>query len=232
MLDLPGITLVAVYNICHELTLAAVDECLRRARFGDVKLFTDVPLGRDVIPIKQGFDAFAWATHYEVPKHIKTSHILSVQWDSWIVNPEAWRSEFLDYDYIGAPWWYQRYNVGNSGFTIRSKRLIDFIAANRDRFPIREPEDDVLCRTYRPLLESFGFRWPSTQVAARFAFERTVLCPLKEIFGFHGQFNWPYVLSDDEIEARLVNAPRYVMDSEHCRQMRVLMAERRGRTDG
>ena len=44
MLDLPDLTLVAVYTVCHELTEMAVAECTRHVRFGDVKLFTDRPL--------------------------------------------------------------------------------------------------------------------------------------------------------------------------------------------
>ncbi len=44
MLDLPDLTLVAIYTVAHELTEMAVAECTRHVRFGDVKLFTDRPL--------------------------------------------------------------------------------------------------------------------------------------------------------------------------------------------
>ena len=33
-----------------------------------------------------------------------TSHCLIVQPDSWITNPSKWSNDFLNYDYIGAPW--------------------------------------------------------------------------------------------------------------------------------
>ena len=44
MLDLPDLTLVAIYTVAHELTEMAVAECTRHVRFGDVKLFTNRPL--------------------------------------------------------------------------------------------------------------------------------------------------------------------------------------------
>ena len=46
MLDLPNLTLVAIYTVAHELTEMAVAECTRHVRFGDVKLFTDRPYDR------------------------------------------------------------------------------------------------------------------------------------------------------------------------------------------
>ena len=230
MLDLSDVTLVSVYDNCHELALAAADECLKHARFGDVKLFTDKSFGRETVPIEpfRNYDAFAQYTNYELPKYIETKHALFFQWDGWIVNPGAWRQEFLDYDYIGAPWWYTHNNVGNSGFSLRSKRLLDYIAANRTGFPVRLPEDEILCRVYRPVLEREGFTWASTELAGRFAFERVAIYPIEETFGYHGMFNWPYILSYEEIEERVKKAPEYVLKSGHYREMREAM-ERRSR---
>ena len=135
MLDLPDLTLVAIYTVAHELTEMAVAECTRHVRFGDVKLFTDRPLRsqRDAIQIEPFGDLMQAGTFttYEVPHYIRTSHVLFIHWDSWIIDPSMWRPQFLECDYIGAPWWYRDgLNVGNSGFCIRSKALIDFLAAH------------------------------------------------------------------------------------------------------
>ena len=46
-------------------------------------------------------------------------------------------------------------------------------------------------------------------------------------FGFHGMFNWPYVLDDKAIADRLAMAPPYVLESLHCAQMRKIMEQRR-----
>ena len=60
-------------------------------------------------------------------------------YDGFVVHPECWRDEFLNYDYIGSPWPLPKpgtkhcyhdihgnlCRVGNS-VSIRSKRLMDF----------------------------------------------------------------------------------------------------------
>lgn len=224
-LDLPDVTLVAVFTVAHDLTLMAVDDCLRQAKFGDVKLFTDRDVGREAVragPFASLDEAGRFST-YTLPRHIDTSHILSIHWDSWIVQPEMWRDEYLQYDYVGAPWWYRdAYNVGNSGFCLRSKRLMDYIAANEAEFPMLMPEDLALCRVYQPRLPQF--RWAPPALAHLFAFERTRVTA--KSFGFHGMFLWPDVLTDAEIEHRMKFATPYVVESGHYREMREIMKRR------
>lgn len=208
MLSLPNVTLCSIHTVCHELSLLAVDECLKQVTFGDVKLFTDKPLGRDVIHLdKLGADEFAKFVNYELPGYITTSHILFIQWDSWIINPGAWQDIFLAYDYIGAPWGYKdNYNVGNSGFCLRSKRLMTYLADNRQEFPIGSPEDHVLCREYQKRL--LQFRWAPSELAWKFAVERSGCYPLNEVFGFHGIFNWDLILSPEALQERLSMAEK------------------------
>ena len=75
---------------------------------------------------------------YKLFNYIQTSHILIVQWDGYVINPKKWDSEFLKYDFIGAPFVprdndekYCRdkngafYSVGNGGFSIRSRRILE-----------------------------------------------------------------------------------------------------------
>ena len=227
MLFLPDVTLVAAHTICHDLAIMAVEDCVSRASFSAVKVFTDRPRAgsADVrIPTYDHSDLGRFIT-YDVPRHVETSHALYVQWDSWVINPGAWQDSFLDYDYVGAPWWYRDgLNVGNSGFCLRSKRLIDFLASHEDEFPIGVPEDHVLCREYQKRLPQF--RWAPEDLAWRFSFERTARYPPGEVFGFHGVFNFPHVLTDGEIEARLAGAPDYVTSKSEYMEMRRLMASR------
>ena len=100
---------------------------------------------------------------YHAPEHVETSHALTIQWDSGIVSPAQWSDEFLGCDYVGAPWgWHgDAHEVGNGGFSLRSRRLMQYVAEHRETFPLGHPEDDVLCRRYRPELERAGFRWAS-----------------------------------------------------------------------
>ena len=227
MLRLPDVTLVAVDTVAHRLTALAVEECLRRVEFGAAYVFSDDDCmlvdGARLVTIAPMDGPGAWRFFWgKVPDFIHTSHVLVVQWDSWIINPSAWTSEFLQYDYIGAPWWYgDECNVGNGGFSLRSLRLMDLLRDNAGEFPIEHPEDDVICRKYGLRLKALGFKFAPVELARRFSVERSMrwLAP----FGFHGMFNWPLVLTDEQIEARLAVTPPYVLEHDHCAQMREVM---------
>lgn len=224
-LRLPDVTLVAIDTACHRLTAMALQECMDRVDFGEVLLLSDkftVPpthLGdiircRGIAPCTvHGIGAHTW---YTVPPLIKTSHYLIVQWDSWVLNPDAWTDEFLAYDYIGAPWgWHHDpYEVGNGGFSLRSRKLGQYLAGTSDIYPFAHPEDDTLCRRYRPMLEQYAnFRWAPEELAEQFSFERTPLQEGVRSFGFHGVFNFPRVLPPEQVRERLRHAPSYVLDN-------------------
>lgn len=228
-LALPSVTLVAVDTACHDLTAMAIRECTDRADFGDVLVVSDKEIhvsGSAQWHYHEPFAGPEQATRamwYVLPPLLRTDHFMVVHWDSWIVNPKRWDRDFLAYDYVGAPWWYgDDRNVGNGGFSIRSARLANYMAGSS--LPFAHPEDDALCRRYRPLLEAKGFAWAPVELAARFSFERVACFPLRDIFGFHGMFNWPHVLSDEQIEERVAKAPDYVLKSVHYDQMRLQQA--------
>ncbi|MFM6811478.1 MAG: DUF5672 family protein, partial [Dolichospermum sp.] len=78
----------------------------------------------------------------ELNSFIETEFCLVTQGDGFIINPQFWSEEFLNYDYIGAPWRKQSHlvnsqgqtvnildlnknRVGNGGFSLRSKRLLE-----------------------------------------------------------------------------------------------------------
>lgn len=119
---------------------------------------------------------------------IHTSHALVIQHDGYVLNWEAWKDEWLEYDYIGAPWWYKDgKNVGNGGFSLRSKKLIRILAID-PKIELTHPEDHHICRTYRPYLEKeYGIKFAPEEVAKEFSIEgwkgdRNY----KGQFGFHG----------------------------------------------
>jgi hypothetical protein len=203
-LALPNVTLVTIDTVCHELAALALKECMKNIEFGDVLTFTDKyisPTNVKIESFSSKEEAFDFV-HYKVPEYIKTDFVLMFQWDSWILNRNLWTDDFLKYDYVGAPWWYKDgYNVGNSGFCLRSKALLDFLVKNREKFPLWAPEDNLLCREYRKLLPQF--KWAPEKLASQFAFERTRPAIDSQHFGFHGMFNWPFVLSPDELAKRL-----------------------------
>jgi hypothetical protein len=104
-------------------------------------------------------------------KYIETTHLLNIQWDGFVVRPSAWDPEFLKYDYIGAPWkvhphhhWppfpdvTENNRVGNGGFSLRSKKLMEFMSIRFNNLlkgkkyhdpKYYHPEDCLICRTFR-----------------------------------------------------------------------------------
>lgn len=204
-LHLPDVTLAVADTVAHDLTALAVRDCLDRVDFGDVWIASDRQIMGGIKHIPVNFkgladaDAFRW---YGWPQHLTTDHVLIIEWDSWVLDADCWRDEWLRLDYIGALWpWHKHDRVGNGGFSLRSTRLLQTLAAHPMRFPNWVHEDDVLCRQHRVALECGGFEWASDDVARRFSFEREE--PHGPTFGFHGAFNWRRVLSPSALKERL-----------------------------
>ena len=130
-LRLPSVTLVMIDTQCHELARLAMADSLAGIAFGDAVIFADAPIavaGSRFVQVPKWPNIgecshFMW---YELPDHITTDFAINIQWDSWIVDPSCWTDEFLAYDYVGAPWgWHgDAHEVGNGGFSLRSRRLI------------------------------------------------------------------------------------------------------------
>lgn len=207
MLRLPDVTLVLVETREHALAGLALEDCERRAEFGDVLVLTDrvdsfARRGRRVIEVPDWPDKEGWSRCFwtGVAPHMRTSHALCIQWDSWIVEPDMWRDEYLKYDYIGAPWWYKDgMNVGNGGFCLRSTRLMRFVHKHRAAFPcVTSADDDLYCRKYRPTLQEAGFVWAPESVAFDFAFECVRPDTSARHFGFHATFNFGYGCGGDD----------------------------------
>lgn len=210
-LNLRDVTLVVADTVCHELTRRAIEDCIEKVEFFDVIIASDrvieVP-GTLSVPVGftdlAGADDFRWTWH----KYVKSTHMLVIEWDSWVLDPGKWNHAWLAYDYLGAPWpWHKTLRVGNGGFSLRSRDLMAYVDGRRDQFPNAVHEDDVLCRLHRPILEQRGFVWGGYGDALRFAFERS---PAMPTFGFHGLFNWPKVLSPEALAERVVLCGDYV----------------------
>lgn len=182
----PRTTLVCVDCRHHELAAVALRRSMAQCRFERVQLFTnrklDLP-GVEVVVIPD-IASIADYSRFMVKalgERLETDFALVVQYDGFVVNGRRWRAEFLDYDYVGAPW--PDGAVGNGGFSLRSRRLLK--ALQDPRIADLVPEDVAICRTYRDLLETeHGIRFAPAGVAAHFSFE--TLPPPAPTLGFHG----------------------------------------------
>ena len=137
-------------------------------------------------------------------KYFQTPFCLIQQSDSFIVNSNLWKNEFLEFDYIGAPWSdkvkvnddlvldMKNNTVGNGGFSLRSQKLakltskINFSSLN---FPIKS-EDVVICHyLYKEMIKN-GIKFAPPKLAAQFSMENINHLygqDVNSVFGFHGK---------------------------------------------
>jgi hypothetical protein len=215
--SLPTVTLLGLDCVNIERLKLASDICQKHFEFGAVKLLSSIPdTDPRVVPVEK-VDSIEKYSHFLVKKlheYVDTEHVLVIQYDGFILNPEAWTDDFLRYDYIGAPWWYEdENNVGNGGFSLRSKKLLDILA--RDETIVEHhPEDHHIARTYGEYLRSQGIVFAPEEVASRFSIEGCLKEPVPvkygsvwtNEFGFH---DW----SETDISAWMKEHPEYAFDS-------------------
>jgi len=219
MVVIPGTTLVCID--CQFLALAAraLMLTLAQCEYGLVKFFTDahaVP-GLDprvrVVPVPTIASALDYSRFVlkHLVDHVDTDFVQVVQWDGYVTNGAAWRDEFFDYDYIGARWWFREdgRNVGNGGFSLRSRRLLE--ALRDEAIKVTDAEDNAICLVHREYLESsHGIRIAPAAVADRYSFEGTKRTGAE--FGFHRAFNLPYFYG----EAQLAEVLDAIPDDKFC----------------
>ena len=216
MLNLPNVTLICVSSVNFEHTLYAFQKSMQKINFGDVKLISDQnPPGFNESGISiekcesiNSIDAYSHYMIFDLHKHVSTSHCLVIQADGFVINPEQWDPLWLTYDYIGALWeyvdhayldpWGNHQRVGNGGFSLRSKKLLEVPLNAHVHFNVNwgnfykhmnandTAEDGCICVHNRHIYEVLGCKFAPIEVASRFAHEK----PLPETvgikpFGFH-----------------------------------------------
>ncbi len=188
----------------HKLARLAIRRSLNGLDFNRTLVFSDKPLSDacDFIRINKirGKDEYNRFVLEELPKYVSEDYCLVIQYDGFVLDPSMWRDQFLNYDYVGAVWPnFPFYKVGNGGFSLRSKKLLEYGAKFAKYRTAGEAEDVFLARTIRPLIESVGgVRFAPESVAADFSFESPG--QLKNTFGFHGVLNLPYAYRDNVAE--------------------------------
>jgi len=196
---LDNVSLVCVDCSFYGEALTAIRKSMYQVDFGASKFLTDIKAYNpnfpfeivkiDKISDKKMYSEFVIKQLY---KYVDTDFVLLIQHDGFVLSGESWDDEFLNYDYIGASWLEtDGYNVGNGGFSLRSKKLQyilgtdDFIKSNHSA------EDVTICRLYRPYLEEkYGIKFAPEEIADKFSYELRE--PTQSTFGFHGNFHKPF----------------------------------------
>ncbi len=209
-----GITLFGLNCVDVNQILNVFKICEYYAHFDEKIILTDLlpnqitDRGIKIINIEKinSTKEYSYFMIKKLNDYIKTDFVLIVQWDGFILNPKAWTDDFLKYDYIGAPWWFNdENNVGNGGFNLRSKKLLKILQED-DKISKYYPEDYQICRTFGPYLKNKGIKFAPEELASKFSIEGHISNPPIQFlnkygdiwngeFGFHGLrktilYNW------------------------------------------
>lgn len=177
MLKLPQITLCTLGSESYrEQNQNALDYSSRDIEFGAVK---------NIIADTNSIDEWNHAIVFDLGNHIDTEFAILIHPDGFIVNPESWRDEFINYDYIGAPWPLptddysyrtpdgEIVRVGNS-VSLRSKKVLDLprqLNLEWKSYYGNTNEDGFITCHNRRILQQNGVRFATLEVARYFSHE-------------------------------------------------------------
>ena len=215
-MKLDDVTLIAIsgHDRFVKANKKALSHCVGVCNFEQVKLFSPIKDGTfNTIEIPYlDVSLYAKFCVEELHKHIDTEYCLLVQSDGFIINTDYWTDEFLQYDYIGAPWPHHDHAVGNGGFCLRSKKFLQassklkytsnahLVAGLSERQFVQghvAPEDWFIIIHNHEHMKKENIHYPSPELAFQFSvehpsmikqFDRYNLDTYKS-FGFHGPFN-------------------------------------------
>jgi len=197
MISLENISLVAITDGEENECINAINFSSKNITFKSKLLFTpniefyDVNKEIEIIGISKIKNISEWGKFviFELHKYIDSDFIILIHPDGFIVNPQSWSNDFLNYDFIGAPWKLPKDNfsyrdffgniirVGNS-VSLRSKRILKLpseIGLKWENFDHDFPhEDGFLTVQNRHLLESKGIQFAPLSIAKYFSKEATI----------------------------------------------------------
>ena len=218
MVNLENVTLVAMTSVKISETIKALEFSCRGVKFGKVKLVSDIKpdnlpdyIQHEYTERMNNIDEWNYSSIYKLGKHIDTEFVMLIHDDGFVINPDSWRDDFLDYDYIGAPWpksnlerssarWKlvemsytnsnKTYCIGNGGFALRTKKLMEMVSKLYLDEYYGIPEDLVISVILRKQLEELGFKFPtSIELAGKFSCESQFvdgyILSSNNSFGFH-----------------------------------------------
>lgn len=119
----------------------------------------------------------------ELAGYFSTPFVLIWQSDGFALNSKFWRNEFLEYDYLGAPFSFDRSKVGNGGFCLRTKEFCERVRHLPD-CPFMG-EDMYFCLHKREELTADGIEFALLSVAETWSVDCRPIVP--RTFGFHGK---------------------------------------------
>ena len=216
------ISISCIDTMNYEKSIHAIRATVNILKVDKVYWFSDVNIdGMLPVPVhwhkiekinSENFNDVSSIMHLKViPEVVDTAFNLIVHYDGFAINKDAWTDEFFNYDYIGACWPTYPINsdVGNGGFSLRSKKLYNALLDSKIKTLTTEyeddtvrkfggmihngkwvlPEDVIISRVNRPMLEeNYGIKFANREIADRWSIEHNFSSSwLGKSFGFHGK---------------------------------------------
>lgn len=192
MKNLLNIDLICIDCIDPHQAALTINYCQRHFNFGKSILITheNIDVHNIELHLIKKINLNEYSNHVlKLIEHSHNDYIMIVQCDGHIINSQLWDDEYLQYDYIGAPWpneesWirlqhkdqlnyikknFKKNRVGNGGFSIRSKKFLQFSSQYDSCGGIGE--DSFLCtRKYEDAIE-YGIKFAPFELAFKFSYE-------------------------------------------------------------
>ncbi|HRH27050.1 MAG TPA: DUF5672 family protein [Parcubacteria group bacterium] len=202
---LNNVTLLGIDCVNPKQLLTAINIYTSKIDFESVKILSSENINDSrlvKIPKISSMQEYSLFCLKDLYKYVETDFVLLIQWDGFILNPESWTDEFLNYDYIGAPWVVKDWSindfgfpeklrgtrvVGNGGFCIRSRKFLE-VSSRLYKYKIFKtyhPEDIAVSVWYRDLFIKEGIKFAPVELARKFAIEGGDDVYHNQ-FGFHG----------------------------------------------
>lgn len=192
------IDLVAISTNKVQETIAAIKHSSKNISFNNILLITNKKVEEEfecfLIPKLESVVDYNNIV-LDINKYIKSEFAMIIQHDGHVLNPNSWDNNFLNFDYIGAPWpndekWNQRWHkypneisskiysniqfnrIGNGGFSLRSKKFLEYSSQFEKNFLKHGvPEDIFLNIVNYDLSQEFKIKYPSVEIAMKFSYE-------------------------------------------------------------
>lgn len=218
MLDLSDVTLVmcSTQEERKESNENLISRLQNKIKFGRCVVLSNTTYkNAETFQIEkmQTLEDYSYNCFQTLPRVVETPFSMWIQWDGFPLDVDKWNPEFLQYDYIGAPWAWRSWNAPdggcagmNGGFSLRSKKLTDLmtrIGPPHNRWH----EDAVVTDLARSFFLNEGCKFAPIELAGTFSKETNVILNknlsqdesmslkeeestyrLKDSFGFHAKW--------------------------------------------
>jgi hypothetical protein len=216
-ITIPEVTLVCVAGVQIKKAIYALWRSSRKIHFSEIKLITsqEISYKPDWLSIEMtinnplsSLDQYNHYCIYTLHNHINSTHALIIQADGYVIDADKWNTNFLNFDYIGAPWkirsdayvdpYGNHQRVGNGGFSLRSLKLLQIPLTKKIEWNVNkgsfykhmnageQAEDGIICVHNRHIYEEEGCNFAPLEIALNFSREQKIPENSKhKTFGFH-----------------------------------------------